>query len=142
MDYTPLDTFLLLRDASIGLDRLTKETARTVGFQPVAVDLLLRLNANPGGRARMTRLAEQLGFTTGGITRIADRLEIAGLVTRQPADDDNRGINLALSPDGNEVVEKALAHVLDSHDPDWVLRLADRVWVVRDHLQRERQVAA
>ena len=45
-------------------------------------DALIRLARSPGRQLRMTDLAAQTALSTSGITRIVDRLERAGLISR------------------------------------------------------------
>ncbi len=41
-------------------------------------EVLLRVGRSPGGRLNMSELAEQLGLTSGGTTRLVDRMVAAG----------------------------------------------------------------
>lgn len=51
------------------------------------------------GPVGVSRLAELMGTTAGAATRVADRLERAGLVRREPDPDDRRRIVLQLVPE-------------------------------------------
>ncbi|GAA3932075.1 MarR family transcriptional regulator [Microbacterium soli] len=56
---------------------------------------------------RMTDLARRRVMSTGGFTRLADRLERRGLITRRPAPDDGRGLVAVLTADGRSLLRKA-----------------------------------
>ena len=61
------------------------------GLPPLAwYDVLWALRRAPGRRLRMAELAESLTISRGGLTKLADRLEAAGLLRREPAADDGR----------------------------------------------------
>lgn len=63
-------------------------------------DILNRLDQAPGRRLRMHELERVSVFTRSGITRVADRLEAAGLVERVRSTDDRRGVLLAVTDAG------------------------------------------
>ncbi|GAB7078584.1 MarR family winged helix-turn-helix transcriptional regulator [Megalodesulfovibrio paquesii] len=52
------------------------------------------------GPLRMKELAEKMGVTTGALTVHIDRLERAGLVLRQPNEQDRRSYLIRLSEEG------------------------------------------
>ncbi len=54
------------------------------------------------GQLRMKELAEKMGITTGALTVMVDRLVRAGLVARQPNQEDRRSIHVALTPEGEK----------------------------------------
>jgi DNA-binding MarR family transcriptional regulator len=54
----------------------------------------------------MAELAESLTISRGGLTKLADRLEDAGLIRRERADDDGRGLYAVLTTDGNAVLRR------------------------------------
>ena len=49
-------------------------------------EVLLRLGRSPGGRLTMSELAQQLAITSGGATRLIDRVEKAGYETCTASD--------------------------------------------------------
>jgi MarR family transcriptional regulator, 2-MHQ and catechol-resistance regulon repressor len=75
-------------------------------------ELLLRLARSPGGRLRMSDLAAQTGLSPSGLTRAIDRLEEAGLVTREVCPSDRRGAFAVLGPAGRDCLEAALPNHL------------------------------
>jgi DNA-binding MarR family transcriptional regulator len=46
----------------------------------------------------MRSIAQEQVLSTGGVTRLIDRMEAAGLVTRHPDPDDRRGRRVRLTP--------------------------------------------
>jgi DNA-binding MarR family transcriptional regulator len=60
-----------------------------------------------GGPLSLSRLAEAAVRTTGGMTKIVDRLERRKLVQRTPDPTDRRGVLVALTDDGREFSAKA-----------------------------------
>ena len=69
-------------------------------------DVLSRLNQSPDGRLRMHELEEVSVFTRSGITRLADRLEAAGLVRRERSPEDRRGVYLAITDAGRAKIDE------------------------------------
>jgi DNA-binding MarR family transcriptional regulator len=79
---------------------------------------MIRMGRATEGRITMTQLAAELSLTSGGITRMVDRMSEAGLVERQHCPSDRRSIYVALTPAGlaklGEATEAHLAS-LDLH---------------------------
>lgn len=108
-------TFGLLIEAHA---RLTRETDHDLqvsdGISLQTFEVLLRVSRAPEGHVTMTGLADGLALTTGGVTRLADRLEADGLVQRVSCPTDRRVVHLMLTDEGNRVLAGAVAHHLDS----------------------------
>ena len=88
MDEKVLDVITSLRELSSQLDRLDEAAATHYGLNRTdmrALDILGR-----EGPLAPTALAHRVGFTTGGITTVIDRLERAGYVVRRPDASDRR----------------------------------------------------
>ena len=85
----------------------------------------------------LSMLARQLAFSSGGFTKVADRLEQIGLIERQPSACDRRVTNAALTPAGREQAERAFA-VYSAGLRELVLqRLSiDDLRVLADHMSR------
>jgi DNA-binding MarR family transcriptional regulator len=72
-------------------------------------EVLLRIARSDGGQVSMGSLAEQIALTTGGVTRLIDRMITAGYVERVPCPTDRR-INFAsLTPAGRAKLAEAAA---------------------------------
>ena len=52
----------------------------------------------------MSRLSNDIALTTGGVTRLVDRMVEAGLVERQACPSDRRSIHVILTPEGRDVL--------------------------------------
>jgi len=70
-------------------------------------DVLIAISDAPGGRLRLRDLGRELVLTRSGATRLADKLEAARLVERQPAQDDRRGVTLMLTELGKNALRSA-----------------------------------
>jgi DNA-binding MarR family transcriptional regulator len=77
------------------------------GISLGAYDVLVLLDEAPGARLRMSELAGAVLMSSGGFTRLADRLCGEGLVARERASSDGRGFELVLTPAGRERLEQA-----------------------------------
>jgi len=75
-------------------------------------DVLYQLTSG-GGRMRMHELAEATLFSRTDCTRIVDRMESAGLVERERAAEDGRGVYAVITPEGSALLRKAARTHLD-----------------------------
>jgi len=73
-------------------------------------EVLLRLSWRPDRRARIQDLAGQSHLTRSGMSRVVERLERKGLVTRSRAMEDGRGANAELTPAGADRLAGAARH--------------------------------
>ena len=69
-------------------------------------DVLLKLH-EAGGQLRMQELANAVLLSKSGLTRLVDRMERDGLVSRQPCVSDRRGWLAVLTPQGQARLRKA-----------------------------------
>lgn len=69
-------------------------------------DLLNRLREAPDHRMRMNDLKDASLFTNSGITRLIDRIEAAGFVTRVRSSQDRRGVFVAITSSGNDKINQ------------------------------------
>lgn len=60
----------------------------------------------PRGAATPHELSKLLGIDTGLMTRMVDKLEVRGLLTRNRSLEDRRMVNLTLTKEGQEVAER------------------------------------
>ena len=75
-------------------------------------DVLITLDNAPARRLRMTDLARATMLSSGGLTRLAGRLEHRGLLRRVPDPGDARAFRATLTPEG----ERKLAQARITHD--------------------------
>ncbi len=70
------------------------------------------------GPQRPGAIMDLTGLTSGGVTRMVDRLEVAGLVTRTYGEltVDKRGTVIALTPSGHEMIQQIAENIADRGD--------------------------
>jgi DNA-binding MarR family transcriptional regulator len=102
-------------------------------------DVLVQLAETPGRRMRMTELAEAVLLSRSGTTRLVDRLERAGLVSRERAEDDGRGVDARLTSRGLDRLRTAstthligvmrhFVSVLDAGELECLNQTCGRLW--------------
>jgi DNA-binding MarR family transcriptional regulator len=129
-----------LRALSTEIDRLDQAAADLFGLNRTdmrALDII-----GTAGPLAPTDLARLLGFTTGGVTTVLDRLEHAGYIRRTPDPADRRRLVVqtteATAVRGQEVfgdLIHATTDLLATYTDDQLL-------VIRDFLDRTRQLTA
>jgi DNA-binding MarR family transcriptional regulator len=77
------------------------------GLPLSSYEVLRCLSRAPNGRMRMAELAEHVLLSRSGMTRLIDRLEREGMVTRSTCDKDGRGCYAGLTDLGRATVEQA-----------------------------------
>ena len=73
----------------------------------VSYDVLVQLAETPDRRLRMAELADRVLLSRSGVTRLVDRLERAGLVSRHRVAADGRGVIAELTPAGLDRLRNA-----------------------------------
>jgi len=91
----------ILRASELG----NRQLATTTGLTPS--QLLVLQEIGERGEVTPTELSAALQFSQATITNIVDRLESAGLVTRQRGERDKRRIHLATTEGGDRTIELA-----------------------------------
>jgi DNA-binding MarR family transcriptional regulator len=91
-------------------DRIRRELE--AGLAPLNVTMaeysVLALLGEAGRTGmRMSELAERRVMSSGGFTRLADRLERRGLIERHRSADDGRGFTAVLTSDGRALMRQA-----------------------------------
>jgi DNA-binding MarR family transcriptional regulator len=76
-------------------------------------EVLLFLADSPGGRMRMSELADGVLLSRSGLTRLADRLERDGLIRRQRCEEDQRGWFAEITDEGRALFDRARKTHLD-----------------------------
>ncbi|WP_306371171.1 MarR family winged helix-turn-helix transcriptional regulator [Nocardiopsis sp. CC223A] len=103
-------------------------------------EVLIRLQRTPGHRLPMSRLAREVSLSTGGFTKLADRLEREGYLKRENCSSDRRVVYATLTPQGvefiNQVrvkhVERLREHVLGPLGEEGVRTLSAVARTLRD----------
>ena len=95
-------------------DTLGRELEDAVGIPLVFFDVLIHVGAAPERRLTMSRLSGDVSLTTGGVTRLVDRMAEAGLVARENCANDRRSVYVVLTPQGQAVLDRAVAAHVES----------------------------
>jgi DNA-binding MarR family transcriptional regulator len=117
---------------------LERELRSEEGIPLTWYDVLVHLSEAPGRRLRMQELAAAVLLSKSGLTRLIDRMERDGLVTRAACTDDRRGTWAELTDRGFERLEAAypshvagvathFARLLDDDEAATLERLLRRI---------------
>lgn len=119
-----ISTYGRLVEVTRALDRtFTATLTGELGLPMAQFEVLLRLGRTPGDELTMSELARQLGVTSGGATRLVDRVLAAGWVARRACTSDRRVQHVRLTDDGRGVLQTALA----AHRRDLAEHLTSRL---------------
>jgi DNA-binding MarR family transcriptional regulator len=99
----------LLRVHAALVKELDAELEVRHGLPFTSYEVLCSLREAPDGRLRMAELAEHVLLSRSGMTRLIDRLEREGYVSRSTCDKDGRGCYAVLTGEGAAAVERARA---------------------------------
>lgn len=91
---------VFLRAHAVVTRRLEAELLEEQDLPLASYDVLFQLVDAPGRRLRMTELAGAVLLSRSGISRLVDRLQREGLVIREAASEDGRGMYAVLLPAG------------------------------------------
>jgi DNA-binding MarR family transcriptional regulator len=84
-----------------------EEALAQAGLPPLAwYDVLWAVRRAPERRIRMAELANSLTLSRGGLTKLAGRLEADGLLRREAAPDDGRGVYAVLTQAGEDMLRR------------------------------------
>ena len=98
---------LFFESAYALIDILDDELQERAGIPMRWYDVLVHLEEAPDGRLRMNELARQIVCSKSGLTRVVDRMEEAGLVTRERPVEDRRVIEVVATPQGLDALHAA-----------------------------------
>ena len=134
-----MDAWVSILVAVSGVMRtLESEMAEKHDLPITWFDVLNRLDQAPDHRLRMHELEDMSIFTRSGMTRLADRLEAAGLVRRERDTGDRRGVYLAITdtgaaklaevwPDHLKGIEERFARHISTSDATTIRSVAAKV---------------
>jgi DNA-binding MarR family transcriptional regulator len=97
----------MLRIHSALTRALDAELTERHGLPLTSYEVLLFLADAPGGRMRMSELADSVLLSRSGLTRLVDRLERDGLLEREPCEEDARGYFAAITDSGRTLFDEA-----------------------------------
>src|SRR3954452_2375273 len=107
-----LGAYFALMEVSSLLQYAVDEHLRSDGdLSYVQFQILARLVDAPGGRLRMTDLADGVVYSRSGLTYQAGLLDKRGLISRSPSPDDERSVVVTVTDAGRDLI----AHVLPGH---------------------------
>jgi DNA-binding MarR family transcriptional regulator len=137
LDAAQLRAYFALMDVAGLLKHGVEQQLRDAGdLSYVQFQLLARLALNSEtGSERMTDLADGVVYSRSALTYQAGLLEKAGLVTRAPSVDDERGVTVTVTEAGRqhgEVIKQQLFEPLSAKDAE---TLAGLLSPVRDHMR-------
>jgi DNA-binding MarR family transcriptional regulator len=97
----------LLRVTELLHARVTEDLLAGQSLTPEEVELLVQLSRAPEARLRMLEVSRSLLLSKSGVTRLVDRLEERGLVTRAACPEDRRVVYATLTEPGRDVLDEA-----------------------------------
>lgn len=103
------DFGLLLKAATRLEQRIDADLRGECAISHTMFEVLIRLCRKPNERVSQRRLADDLTLTSGGITRLIDRMEAAALVRRVPSPGDRRSVLVEATEEGRAVFLRAAA---------------------------------
>ena len=129
-----------LRALSTEIDRLDQAAADRYGLNRTdmrALDITGRT-----GPLAPTDLARQLGFTTGGVTTVLDRLERAGYIRRRPDPGDRRRQVVETTEATTARDEEVFGDLVRQTGAVLAIYTDEQLLVIQDFLDRTRQLTA
>jgi DNA-binding MarR family transcriptional regulator len=98
----PITVANRLRPVLLKLNRHHRREIHSLGVTGGQASLLFTIQRQPGIGVR--ELAALEGMSAPGMSKYVGRLEAAGLILREPSDEDRRRIGLRVSPEGERVL--------------------------------------
>ncbi len=86
---------------------LERELQEAHGISMAEYDVLAQLIVSPERRIRIKELAGRILYSTGGLSRLLDRMEISGYVQRVRTPEDRRGVFAAITDEGITTIRAA-----------------------------------
>ena len=136
-----------LAASSLLHEQLNSELQESDGLTMADYEILVRLSDAPDRRIRMSDLAQITLSSRSRLTHQIDRMEKAGLVTRQACSDDRRGQHCVMTDKGWKTlvaaaphhVESVRAHFVDILTAEEYAALGKATAKIAAHLAREDQ---
>src|SRR4051795_10412131 len=91
-----------LRPVLLKLNRHLRREIHSLGVTGGQASLLFTIQRHPGIGVRELAALERM--SAPGMSKYVGRLEAAGLIVREPSEDDRRRIGLRVSPEGERVL--------------------------------------
>jgi DNA-binding MarR family transcriptional regulator len=105
--------------------RTMEKRLSTSGLSLTDYDVLVVLEGAGERGVRMSDLANRTLMSSGGFTRLADRLTRQGLIERRRCDTDGRGFFAVITPEGHRVLGRARSTHLEDVRELFLSQLSD-----------------
>lgn len=89
------------------MDTLDRELRTAHGISLGEYEILVRLSEMPDRTLRMAQIAESMRHSRSRVTHTVSRMEKAGLIRRESASDDKRGVDAVMTAEGLELLKMA-----------------------------------
>ncbi|RNL63177.1 MarR family transcriptional regulator [Nocardioides marmoriginsengisoli] len=127
------------------MDTLDREMRTEHGISMAEYEILVRLSERPDKTLRMAQIAESMQHSRSRVTHTVSRMEKAGLIRREAAEGDKRGVDAVMTAAGWELLQAAAhthvagvrAHFVDLADKDDFAALGRVMNAVSDQLLEE-----
>lgn len=127
------------------MDTLDRELRQAHGVSLAEYEILVRLSESPDRRLRMAQIADSMQHSRSRVTHTVSRMEKAGLIRREAATCDKRGVDAVMTTEGWELLKAAAhthvtgvrAHFVDVADPGDYVAMGRLMNAVSDHLLAE-----
>jgi len=124
LDDVRISTFGKLLEVNAKLERLLgRQLEDAVGLPFTWFEVMLRITRSDDQVLTMTTLADQVVLTTGGVTRLVDRIEAAGFIERVACPTDRRVNWLKVTSAGMVALDEAVEAHLEHLETEFVGRL-------------------
>lgn len=101
-------------------------------------DVLFALSEAPEHKLRLHELAQAVLLTRSNLTRLVDRLEVAGLIQREQCSSDRRGAFAVITDEGYKMLDRMwavysqgikqyFAHHIDTAEVKFLIKILDRM---------------
>jgi DNA-binding MarR family transcriptional regulator len=98
----------LLHAHSVLIDALEEDLQKERGLPLGWFEVLLQVTSAPEGQMKMQELAHSVLLSKSGVTRLVDRMEAAGLVSRVACPTDRRAVYAVATPAGRDLLGDAI----------------------------------
>jgi DNA-binding MarR family transcriptional regulator len=127
----------LVEAHAAAVESVEADLVRETGLPLSWHEVLVRLAGADESSMRMQELAKAVLLSKSGLTRLADRMEAAGLIERSACDSDRRGTWAVITDKGREALGNATPSFLAAVDRHFAGHLADdEIRAVASSLQK------
>jgi DNA-binding MarR family transcriptional regulator len=124
-----------LRAHSTMLRRITRDLEEAELPPLTWYDVLATLRDAPERRLRQVEIAERVLLSNSGLSRLVDRIEAKGLVKRVQCPEDRRSLYVALTDEGQEMLERMWPTYAAGIADDFLPALGANLFEIRETLE-------